>query len=54
LVIPVIRVYVKTAISLPDETFEEATRRSRELGISRSEFLPAPPGDTLTNSHQTR
>jgi metal-responsive CopG/Arc/MetJ family transcriptional regulator len=30
---------VKTAISLPDDTFEQATERSRELGISRSEFF---------------
>jgi len=30
---------VKTAISVPDETFELATRRASELGISRSEFF---------------
>jgi metal-responsive CopG/Arc/MetJ family transcriptional regulator len=30
---------VKTAISLPDETFDRATRRAAELGISRSEFF---------------
>jgi metal-responsive CopG/Arc/MetJ family transcriptional regulator len=30
---------VKTAISLPDDTFEQATRRAAELGISRSEFF---------------
>jgi metal-responsive CopG/Arc/MetJ family transcriptional regulator len=30
---------MKTAISLPDATFERATRKSRELGISRSEFF---------------
>lgn len=30
---------MKTAISLPDETFEAATRRAAELGISRSEFF---------------
>ena len=30
---------VKTAISLPDDTFERATRRARELGMSRSEFF---------------
>jgi hypothetical protein len=30
---------VKTAISLPDETFAAATRRAAELGISRSEFF---------------
>ena len=30
---------MKTAISVPDETFERATRRARELGMSRSEFF---------------
>jgi Arc/MetJ family transcription regulator len=30
---------VKTAISVPDETFEQATKRAAELGISRSEFF---------------
>ena len=30
---------MKTAISLPEETFEQATRRAAELGISRSEFF---------------
>jgi metal-responsive CopG/Arc/MetJ family transcriptional regulator len=30
---------MKTAISLPDETYEEATRQAAELGISRSEFM---------------
>jgi metal-responsive CopG/Arc/MetJ family transcriptional regulator len=30
---------VKTAISLPDDTFEQATKRAGELGISRSEFF---------------
>jgi predicted DNA-binding protein len=30
---------VKTAISLPDATFERATRKARELGISRSAFF---------------
>ncbi len=30
---------MKTAISLPDETFEQATKRAAELGISRSEFF---------------
>lgn len=30
---------MKTAISLPDETYERATRRARSLGISRSEFF---------------
>jgi metal-responsive CopG/Arc/MetJ family transcriptional regulator len=30
---------VKTAISLPDETFEQATKQAAALGISRSEFF---------------
>ena len=30
---------MKTAISVPNATFEEATKRARELGISRSEFF---------------
>lgn len=30
---------MKTAISVPDETFEAASRRANELGISRSEFF---------------
>lgn len=30
---------MKTAISIPDETFERASRRAHELGMSRSEFF---------------
>lgn len=30
---------MKTAISVPDEIFEQATRQATELGISRSEFF---------------
>ena len=30
---------MKTAISIPDETFEKATRRAHDLGMSRSEFF---------------
>ena len=30
---------MKTAISIPDETFERAERRAHELGMSRSEFF---------------
>lgn len=30
---------MKTAISIPDETFEKASRRARDLGMSRSEFF---------------
>jgi antitoxin MazE6 len=38
-VIPGYTKYMKTAISLPDDTYEEATRQAAELGISRSEFF---------------
>jgi metal-responsive CopG/Arc/MetJ family transcriptional regulator len=30
---------VKTAISVPDDTFEQASQRARDLGMSRSEFF---------------
>lgn len=30
---------MKTAISLPDDTYEQATRQAAALGISRSEFF---------------
>jgi len=30
---------MKTAISLPDDTFERASRRAMDLGLSRSEFF---------------
>lgn len=30
---------MKTAISVPDDTFEAATRRAQKLGMSRSEFF---------------
>lgn len=30
---------MKTAISLPDETFDRASKRAAELGMSRSEFF---------------
>jgi Arc/MetJ family transcription regulator len=30
---------MKTAISVPDDTFEQATRQAAALGISRSEFF---------------
>ncbi len=30
---------MKTAISVPDDVFEAATKRADELGISRSEFF---------------
>ena len=30
---------MKTAISIPDDTFDRASARAHELGISRSEFF---------------
>ena len=39
MVIPGYTKAMKTAISLPDDTYEEATRQAAELGISRSEFM---------------
>lgn len=30
---------MKTAISVPDETYERASRRADDLGMSRSEFF---------------
>ena len=39
LVIPGYTEDVKTAISLPDDIYEQATRQAAELGISRSEFF---------------
>lgn len=39
MVIPGYTKDVKTAISLPDDTYEQATRQAAELGISRSEFF---------------
>lgn len=30
---------MKTAISMPDETFEAVTRKAQELGVSRSRLL---------------
>ena len=30
---------MKTAISIPDTTFERATRKAQALGMSRSEFF---------------
>jgi len=38
-VIPSYTLGMKTAISLPDETFDRASRRAKELGMSRSEFF---------------
>jgi metal-responsive CopG/Arc/MetJ family transcriptional regulator len=30
---------MKTAISVPDDTFDQASQRARDLGMSRSEFF---------------
>lgn len=30
---------MKTTISVPDDTFDRATRRAKDLGLSRSEFF---------------
>lgn len=38
-VIPGYTLGMKTAISLPDETFERVSRRANDLGMSRSEFF---------------
>ena len=38
-VIPGYTACVKTAISVPDDTFNEAERRAAALGVSRSEFF---------------
>ena len=38
-VLPGYTTVMKTAISVPDDTFEQATRQAAELGISRSEFF---------------
>lgn len=44
---------VKTAISIPDETFERAERRARELGVSRSQLYSTAVQKWL-DSHETR
>lgn len=38
-VIPGYTLPMKTAISMPDETYERASRRANDLGMSRSEFF---------------
>jgi hypothetical protein len=50
---------MKTAISIPDEVFEQAERAAKRLGMSRSElftraaieFLKANPADDLKASY---
>ena len=39
MVIPGYTEGMKTAISLPDDIYEQATKQAAELGISRSEFF---------------
>lgn len=39
---------MKTAISVPDETFYRASRRAKALGLSRSEFF-ARAADSYLN-----
>ena len=39
LVIPSYTADMKTAISLPDETFDRVAQRASDLGVSRSEFF---------------
>ncbi len=38
---------MKTAISLPDDIFERASRRAYDLGMSRSEFFARAAGSYL-------
>jgi metal-responsive CopG/Arc/MetJ family transcriptional regulator len=48
---------MRTAISVPDEMFEQATQRAKELGISRSEFFARAARrylDELTSGRLTR
>jgi hypothetical protein len=39
MVIPGYTTGVKTAISVPNDTYERATKRAQDLGMSRSEFF---------------
>ena len=41
MVIPGHTLGMKTAISVPDETYQRAARRAGDLGMSRSEFFAA-------------
>ena len=38
---------MKTAISLPDDVFDRASRRTNELGMSRSEMFARAAGSYL-------
>ncbi|MGH2834994.1 MAG: hypothetical protein ACRDK4_13985 [Solirubrobacteraceae bacterium] len=44
---------MKTAISIPDETFERAECRARELGVSRSQLYSTAVEKWLDN-HDSR
>jgi hypothetical protein len=44
---------VKTAVSIPDDVFDRASRHARKLGISRSELFTRALRDFL-NEHQER
>ena len=47
---------LKTAISIPDATFERVERQARELGVSRSEFYTRAAErwlDALGDEHAT-
>ena len=49
---------IKTAISVPDETYERASKRAKDLGMSRSEFFSRAAAryldelDSVSVSHQ--
>jgi len=45
---------VKTAISIPDTTFQRAERRARELGVSRSELYSTAVEGWLNAHEQQR
>jgi hypothetical protein len=48
---------VKTAVAVPDDTFDRVTKRAAELGMSRSEFFtrarPRPRSPTARASAST-
>ena len=44
---------MKTAISVPDELFERASRRANDLGMSRSEFFARAAGSYLNELDAT-
>ena len=44
---PVMTQVMKTAISLPDDIFDRASRRANDLGMSRSEYFARAVGSYL-------